>query len=1063
MATVGNLFVTVGANTNGLRAGLQGAQKQVEQFSRSATKAGQRGSMDAFKGWGDISLPLPAGLERAFDPGALIAGVAELGQRMKSLGKDTEAVAKATARLADAQKSVRDAASLRRSMGGARRAVAAAGFDPDKLRLKAEDVTGLKGGVTEALSKLREGKTTLEANRAAIVEADKATQGLKNAKRALTRAQEAETKATSAAFAAMSRAKKAPEAFAAAQERLRAATEKTRLAQERVTQMDAAIGKGVQARQALAASEDTVTKARERLKAATDALAKAQERNARIEALRSKVRRAGFDPDKVSALKMPDLAGARKAVEDATKGLGEAKAEQSVLRTTAALKGAGMAAVAAVASFAAMSAATAMVAAKMGALEDEAVSLGISIEGFQRLQTAMRFLGAAPGSMERAVGIMQVQIQSLADGNETTIASFQRLGLAVSDFDGKTAEQQFNLIIGAIQRMNGQAEKVAALRDIFGKGGMGLRAVVQATAEQMNEAATYASKFVIPASIVRDLAKTDDTIALVKNGMEGAAAIMAHAFAPAVERAAAALLDFLTQDVESLRQQLGAIATVVAVIADILAVLGNAIRLIFNLLQAVAGIIVGTIVGALAVSVKAVEYIVYGFEAVTGSANEASKAVGEFADIMLETAKEAAKGAGSDLGEALNAGVDTALAATGQSTRAVVEALTRPLEQLGDTAPVDKLNLGAKEEATRIKEVGKALEALQAQVNKEKLGDLGADREAFIKQNPDPASLARFDILQRELEMLKQHNEYLEEMKRLEEDATKELQKMRDEVAALGKTEQQTIVDKIAAVLPHARAEAERLAETLKQAKISEDLKTHFSKLNDELLKAQMNEEGLARSTLSAMGLTGAALEQAVTKTLGIQKQIQAAKDAQTAADEAKQKREDDAKSVTDTISSLTKELRQIDMTDAEKVADDLRELGASASQIATAQRLQEQITARGGKDKDMVDPTVALDTALGAVKVAMPFDPVVAELARQEEIQREQLATLNEIHASLERRTPVSDMEATQTGRSAATVDQPVAGMDRCCAEQLAELRAQTAALRAIALNTDGLGKALT
>lgn len=1063
MATVGNLFVTVGANTNGLRAGLQGAQKQIDQFGKAAAKSSNRSAIEAFKDWGGISVPLPAGLSQSFDTGSIIGGIADLASRMRSLGKDTDAVVKATQRLADAQKSLRDASSLRRSMGGIRAAVAKAGFDPDKLRLKAEDVTGLKGGVTEALAKLREGKATLEANRAAIVEADKATQGLRNAKRALTRAQEAETKATSAAYAAMARAKKAPEAFAAAQEKLRAATEKTRLAQERVTQMDAAIDKGAKARLALAASEDTVTKARERLKAATDNLAKAQERNARIEALRSKVRAAGFDPDKISALKMPDLDAARKAVDEATKGLGTAKAEQSAIRLQNAIKGVGMAAVAAVAGFAALTGATALMAARMGQLEDDAVSLGMSIEGFQKLQTAMRYLGAAPGAMERGMGLLQVKIQSLADGNEEAAASFKTLGLTIADVDGKTAEQQFMLVIGAIQRLDSHAAKVAAIRDIFGKPGMGLRAVVTQSAEAMKEAADYAARFVIPSQVVTDLAKTDDTLALVKQGLEGTAALLTHAFSPAVERAAEGLLSFLTQDTETLRQQVGTIAATFAVVADVLAIVGNLLRVIFNLLQVIAGIVVTTIVGALAVAVKAVEWIVWGFEKMTGGAHEASKAVGEFADTMMETAKESAKGVGTDLGEAMDAGVDYAMANTLQTTRQVIEGLTEPLSKLGDTAPIDKLNLGAKEEAARIKDVGKALEALQTQVNKERLGDLGADREAFIKQNPDPASLARFDILQRELEMLKQHNEYLEEMKRLEEDATRELQKMRDEVAALGKTEEQTIVDKIAAVLPHARAEAERLAETLKQAKISDDLKSHFSKLNDELLKAQMNEEGLARATLSAMGLTGAALEQAVAKTLDIQKQIQTAKDAQQAADDAKQKREADAKSVTDTIASLTKELRQIDMTDAEKVADDLRELGASASQIETAKRLQEQITARGGKDKDLVDMTASLDTALGAVKVAMPFDPVVAELARQEEIQREQLATLNEIHASLERRTPVSDMESTQAARSAATVDQPVAGMDRCCAEQLAELRAQTAALRAIALNTDGLGKALT
>jgi DNA repair exonuclease SbcCD ATPase subunit len=1063
MATVGNLFVTVGANTNGLRAGLQNAQKQVDQFGKRVASATNRSAIEAFKGWGSIEVPLPAGLMQSLDPGALVAGIGELSQRMRALGKDTSAVVAATQRLSDAQKGLRDASSLRRSMGGIRAAVAGAGFDPDKLRLKAEDVTGLKGGVTEALAKLREGKATLEQNRAAIVEADKATQGLKNAKRALARAQESETKATSALFSAMSKAKSAPEAFAKAQERLRAATDKTRTAQERLTGMEAAVAKGVTARQALAGSEDAVTRARERLKAATDSLAKAQERNAKVEAMRSKVRAAGFDPDKVSALKMPDLQAARDAVAKASEGLTTAKAEQSAVRLAGAIKGVGMAAVAAVASFAALTGATVLMAQKMGALEDEAMSLGMSIESFQRLKTAMQFLGAAPGAMERSIGTMQIQIQSLADGNETTIAAFKRLGMTVGDFDGKTAEQQFNLIIGAIQRLDGQTAKVTALKDIFGKSGLGLRAVVQATAEQMGEAADYASKFVLPARVVKDLAKTDDTIGLVKNGMEGAAALMTHAFAPAVERAAAALLEFLTQDVEAMRQQLGAVATIVAVIADILAVLGNSIRLIFNLLQAVAGIIVGGIVGALGVAVKAVEWIVWGFEKVTGTANDASKAVGEFADTMIETAKEAAKGAGADLGEGLNAGVDAALAATGQSTRAVIDALTRPLGALSDAAPTDQLNLGAKEEASRIKDVAKALEKLQTQLNKEKMGDMGADRAEFVAMQPDAPSLARFDIMQRELQALQDHNAYLEEMKKLEEDATQQLQKMRDEVAALGKTEEQTVVDQIAAVLPHARAEAERLADVLQQAKVSDDVRKHFERLNEDLLKAQMNEEGLARATLSAMGLTGDALEQAVTKTLAIQQQIQSAKDAQAAMDKAKEKREADAESVKDTLASLTKELRQIDMTDAEKVADDLRELGATAGQIAQAQRLQEQISARDTKDKDLPDPTVALDTALGAVKVAMPFDPVVAELSRQEEIQREQLAALTNIHDTLQQRSPVRDMEPQSPARSAAAVDQPVVGMDRCCAEQLSELKAQTVALRSIAANTEGLGKALT
>jgi|GEM_PF-1700013 len=61
------------------------------------------------------------------------------------------------------------------------------------------------------------------------------------------------------------------------------------------------------------------------------------------------------------------------------------------------------------------------------------------------------------------------------------------------------------------------------------------------------------------------------------------------------------------------------------------------------------------------------------------------------------------------------------------------------------------------------------------------------------------------------------------------------------------------------------------------------------------------------------------------------------AADAQEAADEAKEKKKADAKSFTDTIASLTKELRQIDMTDAEKVADDLRELVPWTAAAATA------------------------------------------------------------------------------------------------------------------------------
>ena len=147
MATVGNLFVNVGASTRGLEQGLKKAQADVSSFASKAKSS--------FQGM-EISIPGLEGI--SIDIGRIIDKADGLRKAFLELGSGAKEAAERTKAIGKAQQDLASLKGTRKNIGMARSMLAKEGFDPNKAasQLKIVDTSGARAKVTAAINAQRD-------------------------------------------------------------------------------------------------------------------------------------------------------------------------------------------------------------------------------------------------------------------------------------------------------------------------------------------------------------------------------------------------------------------------------------------------------------------------------------------------------------------------------------------------------------------------------------------------------------------------------------------------------------------------------------------------------------------------------------------------------------------------------------------------------------------------------------------------------------------------------------------------------------------------------------------
>jgi ribosomal protein S13 len=1050
MATVGNLFVNVGASTRGLEQGLKRGQDQVRKFAADSNKAaasvaGNIPGVDALYARASQMRELMNGFRGMWDSfnGGVKAAAAEQAKLTKAI-EDSKA----------AQQALASAKGTRRNIGQARAMLAQAGINPDQAarQLATTDTTAMREKVAAATKMVADAQRDLNAAQAASKDATSAklandlAASRGNLEQATAKvAQEQARLAGAQAFAdraakgqdpytgrflkqerAMAVQAKAQKELQAQAARTEQAIAKQAEAQEVVNSLMSG-GVAVQGAKAVEQAQQRLTQATKAQADAQRALGKVRDENQRKEAMRGKLRGMGIDLTKgQAALRLPSLAPFQSAAAEASKraqDLGKEIADAAKgfkvfgLSVGKALGPVGLIAAGLVAATAGALTLTKAMAKQMGALEDQAVASGFSVEGFQRLEQTYRDLGAAAGTVEMASQRLSFKLQEAVDGSEDAQESFARLGLDFRKLAAGSPEQAFEATLAAVRRLGNSREQVAALRDVFGKGGIGLAAAARATSDALAEADARARRLTIPAGVVATLAAADDKADQIGKTMTKLQALFAFAMAPVLESLGDSVMEMFATDPGAWIGGFQSIALVLAGVYDIVAALVNAFAAMWNVVQAIGGVINGVIMGALGAVLKAVQAIVYGIEWLLGSANDISEAIGDAASVTLGAAGESMSAAGEDAAEALQRGID---AVKPDATMAVMEGIARGWQQTTASMEGNPATLAAKVDRTAIKEVERELDALRSKLEVMQVGEADAaiakmqkagasesqiaearalqqqiaaleqieagneriralndeiakatmtaaefaEYEAVTKQGLSMADAAQVRVLQEQLDLL-------EKQKAARDEIASTVEDLQQRVNALGMTEAQILTTKMQQLgaTDAQIAQAQQLQAILDAAKVDDALKQHFNALETRLLDAQGNQEEILRRQLEGMGLAGDALEDALARTLDIEAQI-------TEAERLKANQEQ----VAGTLQDLTNQLDKLKLGEAGYLEKQLREAGASQQEIAKALAMQSEIAsleqagkadATVAKAEEMQAVTDTIGTAIGGMKLA--------------------------------------------------------------------------------------------
>lgn len=109
--------------------------------------------------------------------------------------------------------------------------------------------------------------------------------------------------------------------------------------------------------------------------------------------------------------------------------------------------------------------------------------LGLSREGYQAWDYVLSQNGASITSLETGMKKLNSSVDDAINGSASATEKFQRLGISMSDLEGKTREEVFEMTIKGLQGIEDEGQKAAIANDLFGTSSVELAALLNQTAE----------------------------------------------------------------------------------------------------------------------------------------------------------------------------------------------------------------------------------------------------------------------------------------------------------------------------------------------------------------------------------------------------------------------------------------------------------------------------------------------------------------------------------------------------------------------------------------------------
>jgi lambda family phage tail tape measure protein len=163
-----------------------------------------------------------------------------------------------------------------------------------------------------------------------------------------------------------------------------------------------------------------------------------------------------------------------------------------------------------------------------GQIDDLSKSYDVSISKVLQFQAAIVAAGGKTEDAGKIMGTMFTKIAEAQDGNEAAIASFEQLGISFTELKNLTPEQSIRRVYEGLAQIGNTYERIKAVREILGKGGLGKS--VEEIAQALGESS---AKFKQQEESLKRLADLGDSIDATYNNLKLAIADLLAPFSGA--------------------------------------------------------------------------------------------------------------------------------------------------------------------------------------------------------------------------------------------------------------------------------------------------------------------------------------------------------------------------------------------------------------------------------------------------------------------------------------------------------------------------------------------------
>jgi len=227
--------------------------------------------------------------------------------------------------------------------------------------------------------------------------------------------------------------------------------------------------------------------------------------------------------------------------------------------------------------------------------------LGLSREGFQKWNYVMSQSGIDINATRTGMKNLTNLLDDATKGSKTASEMFSRLGYSLSEVQGKSQEEIFEMSIRALQNMSSETERAALANDLFGRSGQEMLPLLNTTSEATQQLLDRASQlgFVMSDEAVTAAVVFGDSLDDLKSAFAGVKNSIMGDVLPGFNLVVEGLIGLLTGGENAREKIKTGVAETIATVRDILPQIKEILLTIIDVAAEVIPEIIQSIVGFL--------------------------------------------------------------------------------------------------------------------------------------------------------------------------------------------------------------------------------------------------------------------------------------------------------------------------------------------------------------------------------------------------------------------------------------------------------------------------------